>query len=225
MSKVKQLTQKVSDLEKKLEQSNFLVDICQQMGSCRDIDESLALLLNILVSKTEADRGSIFLNDPQTGELCSRIMVGNYRREIRILNNQGIAGYVFTTGETLLVEDAYKDERFDRTIDEKSGYRTQSILSVPIRSKTGELMGVAQLLNKKSGQFIIEDCHLVEEITQLSSFILANRQQIDRMHQKRQQEMEFLDVVADITAEIKLSSLLRKVMKEATRLLNADRGT
>ena len=47
---------------------------------------------------------------------------------------------MFSTGDTLLVDDAYKDERFDRTIDEKSGYRTQSILSVPIRAESGEIM-------------------------------------------------------------------------------------
>ena len=45
------------------------------------------------------------------------------------------------------------------------------------------------------------------------------------MGRNREQEMEFLDIVADITAEIKLSSLLKKVMSEATRLLKADRGT
>ena len=140
-----------SELRKELERANLLIEICQRIGACKDIDESLEYLLEVLVEHTGADRGSIFLNDTQTGELTSRVMVGNYRREIRILNNQGIVGHVFTTGTALNVEDAYKDERFDGSIDERSGYQTQSVLCVPIHSAKGAVIGVAQLLNKKDG--------------------------------------------------------------------------
>jgi adenylate cyclase len=215
----------VEKLEKELETANLLIEICQKIGACKGIDESLEFLLEVLVTQTESDRGSLFLNDTQTGELTSRVMVGNYRREIRILNHQGIVGHVFTTGTALMVDDAYKNERFDSSVDESSGYLTKSVLCVPIHSDKGAVIGVAQLLNKKSGEFKVEDRLMVEKITQLSWFILTNQQKIERMHKKREQEMEFLDIVADITAEIKLSSLLKKVMSEATRLLKADRGT
>ena len=120
-----------SELRKELDRANLLIEICQRIGACQDIDESLEYLLGVLVEQTGADRGSIFLNDVQTGELTSRVMVGNYRREIRVLNNQGIVGYVFTTGTALNVQDAYQDERFDSSIDERSGYQTQSVLCVP----------------------------------------------------------------------------------------------
>ena len=212
-------------VKKELVKAKLLVEVCQELGSCKDINEALEALLNILVEHTNADRGSIFLNDEQTGELYSRFMNGNYHREIRILNSQGLAGHVFTTGEPVIVHDAYQDARFDRSIDEKSGYQTRCILTVPIRSNLGMVMGVAQLLNKKGGSFLEEDKQLVEEVTDLASFSLANRQQIEKMSQNRKQEMDFLDVVSDITSEIKLGSLLKKVMKEATRLLKADRGT
>ena len=204
-----------SELRKELDRANLLIEICQRIGACQDIDESLEYLLEVLVEQTGADRGSIFLNDVQTGELTSRVMVGNYRREIRVLNNQGIVGYVFTTGTALNVQDAYQDERFDSSIDERSGYQTQSVLCVPIHSAKGAVIGVAQLLNKKNGVFLPEDQTTVERITQLSWFILANQQKIEQMGRNREQEMEFLDIVADITAEIKLSSLLKKVMSEA----------
>ena len=220
-----QTIEDINILQKELLRAQLLVKVCQDLGACKDINESLTYLLNILVEKIEADRGSIFMNDEQTGELYSRFMKGNYHREIRLLNSQGLAGHVFTTGEALIVHDAYQDPRFDRSIDEKSGYQTNTILTVPIRSNIGVVMGVAQLLNKKDGPFTLDDKELVEEITKLASFSLANRQQIEKMSQNRKQEMDFLDVVSDITSEIKLSALLQKVMKEATRLLKADRGT
>jgi adenylate cyclase len=217
--------QKIISLEADLVRAKLLIDICQKIGACRDIDEALEYLLRILVEQTESERGSLFLNDAQTGELISRVMVGNYRREIRILNNQGIVGHAFTTGASLIVDDAYNDDRFDKSIDERSGLRTKSILCVPILSDHGAIIGVAQLLNKRNKDFSNVDCETVQEITNLSWFILANQQQIEKMHKKREQETEFLDIVADITAELQLSTLLRKVMTEATRLLKADRGT
>ena len=55
-----------SELRKELDRANFLIEICQRIGACQDIDESLEYLLEVLVEHTDADRGSIFLNDAQT---------------------------------------------------------------------------------------------------------------------------------------------------------------
>ncbi len=78
---------------------------------------------------------------------------GNIRREIRLLNTSGIAGHVFTTGESIIVHDAYSDPRFNRAIDEQTGFVTRNILCVPIRTVKGEIIGVAQALNKHKGKF------------------------------------------------------------------------
>mgnify|MGYP000267114902 CR=1 FL=1 len=66
---------------------------------------------------------------------------------------QGIAGTVAETGETLRLEDAYEDARFDRSWDEASGYRTRQMLCKPIRNREGRIAGVFQLLNKREGAF------------------------------------------------------------------------
>ena len=64
----------------------------------------------------------------------------------------GIAGYVAETGETLNVGNAYKDPRFNATIDEQTGYSTRSILCMPICIR-GQVIGVVQMINKKEGSF------------------------------------------------------------------------
>jgi adenylate cyclase len=148
-----------------------------------------------------------------------------FQREIRILNTSGVAGYVYTSGEALIIHDAYADDRFNRSIDEQTGFTTRNILCVPIRTVKGEIIGVAQTLNKRTGKFTKQDLSLLEAMTSQGTLALQSAQFIERMQAIRRQEMEFIDVVSEVTADIKLGSLLQKVMGEATRLLNAERST
>jgi adenylate cyclase len=84
---------------------------------------------------------------------------------------------------------------------------------------------VIQLLNKRKGRFTKKDLVLVEAITTQTAVTLQGAQLVENMKLKQKQEMEFLDIVSDMTSEINLESLLKKVMSEATRMLNADRST
>ena len=128
-----------------------------------------------------AERGTLFLNDPQTGELYSRFAQGNFQREIRILNNSGIAGYVYTNGEGVVIHDAYKDKRFNRAIDEQTGFKTKGILCVPIKTVKGETIGAAQVLNKKQGRFSKDDLELLGQMTMQAAISLQSTQFVERM--------------------------------------------
>jgi adenylate cyclase len=195
------------------------------MASYGTLDQVLQALVEMTTTELNAERGSLFLNDPDTNELYSRVAQGNIQREIRILNTSGIAGYVYTSGEALIIADAYADDRFNRSIDEQTGFQTRNILCVPIKTVKGEVIGVAQTLNKRTGKFTKHDLNLLEAMTSQGTLALQSAQFIERMQAIRRQEMEFIDVVSEVTADIKLGSLLQKVMGEATRLLNAERST
>jgi adenylate cyclase len=173
----------------------------------------------------DAERGSLFLNDPATDELYSVIAKGNFRRRIRIPNSEGIAGHVFNHEEAVCVDDAYNDPRFNREVDQQTGFTTRNILCVPIRTVKQEVIGVAQILNKREDGFSVQDQELLEAITTQASIILESTEYIERMQISRKKELEFLDIVADITSEIDLGTLLRKVMSEATKMLQAERST
>ena len=121
----------------------LLLDISKTIAAFETLDEILRTLVEITTRELGADRGTIFLNDAETGELYSRVAQGDIRREIRILNDSGVAGRVFTAGEGMIVRDAYRSPHFNREIDEETGYRTKSILCVPIRTVKGEIIGVA----------------------------------------------------------------------------------
>src|ERR671928_894496 len=99
----------------------------------------------------QADRSTIFLIDEKRGECWSRVAQGAEINEIRFPVGVGIAGHVAATGETLNIPDAYDDPRFNQEVDRRTGYRTRSILCMPVINKTGRCIGVTQVLNKFDG--------------------------------------------------------------------------
>ncbi len=215
----------MASLRARLRRSEMLVKFSQRVAVIDQLDELLSTLIEVTANETDAERGSLFLNDPATGELYSRVAQGTFNREIRLLNTEGIAGAVFQSGQGLIVHDAYADSRFDRGIDEKTGFKTSTILCAPIKTARGEVIGVIQTLNKRTGRFNVADLDLLEAMALQAASTLQNTQYIEGMKKTRQQEMEFLDLVADITSSLEISVLLRRVMSEATRMLKADRST
>lgn len=210
----------------KLRRAEMLLGISREVAGIESLDAVLETLVEITSRETGCERSTIFLNDAQTGELYSRVAQGEGRREIRLLNTSGIAGHVFTTGEGLIIDDAYSDPRFNAAIDRQTGFETKSVLCAPIRTVKGEIIGVAQALNKREGaRFTRDDLALLEAMTTQAAIALQSNQFVERMRRSRATELEFLDVVTDVTSEIDLTALLQKVMGEATRMLNADRST
>lgn len=214
-----------ADHARRLRHVELMLEITRRMAAKESLDDVLHTLIELTNKEIGGERGTLFLNDEKTGELYSRVAQGSTNREIRLLNSSGIAGSVFTDGEGLIIHDAYADNRFNRSIDEQTGYVTRSILCVPIRTVKGEMIGVAQVLNKMKGKFNRGDMRLLEEMTTQGAIALQTAQYIERMNAIRKQELEFLDMVSEMTADIKIGSLLQKVMSEATRMLDAERST
>ena len=203
----------------------LLLEVSRRMAAYDTLDEVLHSLVAMTTREVGAERGSLFLNDPATSELYSRVAQGTVRREIRLLNTTGIAGHAFTSGESMIVHDPYADPRFNRGNDEQTGFVTRSILCVPVKTVTGEIIGVVEAINQIEGTFDEEDLEILEAMATQGPVALQGAQFIERMKAIRAQEMEFVEIVSEVTADIKLGSLLRRVMGEATRLLNADRST
>jgi len=199
--------------------------VSRQMAVFEVLDDMLHALVEMAVKEVGAERGTLFLSDEATGELYSRVALGNLEQEIRIPNNNGVAGYVFSTDQSVIVHDAYADSRFDSMIDKQTGYRTKNILCVPVKTSTGEVIGAIQILNKLKGRFTNKDLQLVEAMRSQAALALKNTQQLETIKRSHEKEMAFLDLVSNLTSEINLQVLLQKVMSEATRLLQAERST
>ncbi len=210
---------------KRLKQAEMLLNVSRRVAAMETLDEILETLVEMTTWELGAERGSLFLNDSSTEELYSRVAQGNFSREIRILNTTGVAGAIFTNGVGEIIDDAYEDDRFNRTIDEQTGFKTRNIVCAPVKTVKGEIIGVIQVLNKQEDTFTEEDLELLEAMTTQASVALQSTQFVERMKKSREKELEFLDIVADVTSELELGALLSKVMAEATRMLAADRST
>jgi len=211
--------------EKIAARAEMLLNISKTMAGFENLDEMLGALVDIIVRELDADRATVFLHDKEANELYSRVARGNFLHEIRIGAEKGVVGFVFTEGEHAIVNNAYNDSRFDKSVDEKTGYKTESILCDPIKTVKGEIIGVAQVLNKRKGKFTKDDLKLLDAMTTQAAVALKTSQIVEEMRKAREREKELLAVVADITSEIDLGKILNKVMDEARRMLDSDRST
>ena len=218
-------TTNVTEQAKRLHFAETLLLVSRTVSAMETLDEVLAALIEMTVLETDSDRGTLFLNDPATGELYSRVLQGEQTLEIRLLNDVGIAGRVFTTHESLIINDAYADPRFNRQVDELTGYETRNLVCAPITTARGVVIGVAQVLNRRTGDYGLDDLALLEAMTSQASAALVSASHLEDVEVRRSEEMEFLRLVSDITAELDLDALLQRVMAEATRMLRAERST
>lgn len=144
------LTARVAELESALARAQLVVDALGRIGAgigAVDLDELLALVVSAATDVLCAERATIYLRDGD--RLVSRVRAGDDDVTIDLPLGQGIAGHVALTREPLSVRDAYRDPRFDPSWDERSGFRTGSILAVPLLDVTGDAIGVLQILNKR----------------------------------------------------------------------------
>ncbi len=137
-----------------------LLEVAKALSAERDLDSLLRLIMREAAKTVEAERCSLFVLDATRGELWSRVAQGA-KGEIRVPISQGIVGAVARSGEALNLDDAYQDPRFQRDWDVKTGYRTRSVLCVPMKRTTGEVTGVIQALNSTKGRFDAEDEELL----------------------------------------------------------------
>jgi len=139
------------------------------------IAEEAARLLN-------SDRASIFIWDRDQKQLIACPALGVPDGKLFIPDNKGIVGDVLHSRKPLIVDDAYRDPRFDQSVDKKSGYKTRNLLCVPLFDSQQNCLGVFELINKIGGDFTEEDqCALEDFGVQVSTAITNTR------------ELEFLD--------------------------------
>jgi len=215
----------IKTLKSEIYRSKLLLDISRKIASIKNLSEILWTIVEFVTKNVDADRGTLFLNDEETNELYSRVAQGDLTREIRILNTVGIAGGIFQSQLGEIIHDVYSDERFNKDVDQETGYKTKNMICSPVRTVNGKIIGVIQVLNKNKGRFTKDNLEFVNSVATQAAVSIQNAQNNEFFEKKRAQEMEFISIVSDVTAEIDLSALLKRVMEEATRMLNADRAT
>lgn len=180
-----------------------LVKIGQAVAAEKDINKLLFTIAEEARDAVQADRCTVFLYDSKTDELWSKVALGLGSQELRFNASQGLAGHVFRTGETINIKDAYSDERFNKEIDSKTGYRTNTILCMPIRNIEQKIIGVFQILNKLSGYFTKEDEDILVAIGSSAGISLENAKLFARQQELlEEQKIVFDSFISTLAASI-----------------------
>jgi signal transduction histidine kinase len=163
-----------------------LLELGQIIGLDLQLQEMLLRIAQRACEVMEADRCSVFLYDSGTDELWSTVALGMEEQVIRVSSRAGLAGACFHTGKTINLQDVYQDPRFNKEVDAYTGYRTDSLLCIPLYTRAGSILGVIQLLNKKEGVFNEEEeAFLRIFANHVSVFI-----EIAQLHQARIEALE-----------------------------------
>ncbi len=177
--------------QKTITQLSLLFEATRLLNSTLDLAELLDLILKIARTEVKADRGTVFLVDTKNKQLWSIVASGLDHQEIRVPFGKGVAGKVAETGQAVNVEDAYTLEFFDRSFDQKFGYQTHSVLCLPIRHHTGDIVGVIQLLNKTTGpRFTPEDHDFLSKLSGHMAMALENARLHREVVEKQRLEKE-----------------------------------
>ncbi|MDB9528566.1 GAF domain-containing protein [Oscillatoria sp. CS-180] len=180
-----------------------------------------------------ADRTTIFMVDWDKQELWSKIAQGDGegRLEIRIPLGRGVAGHAAASGECLNIADAYSSSLFSSKTDQETGYRTHSILCIPVFNKTEEtVVAVVQLLNKldsngKPIPFDSQDERSFREFASSIGIILESCNSFYIAARNQKGVSSLLKAISSLEQSLELEKTLQSVMAEARDLMNADRST
>ena len=170
-----------------------LVNIGQAVAAEKNIDLLIKTIAEETKTAMNADRCTIYLYDKENNELYSKVATGLDTKELRIPADRGLAGHVLKTGETINIKDAYTDPRFNPDVDKKTGYRTKTILCMPIKNFNQEIIGVFQVLNKFDEYFTPDDEDLLIAIASSAGISLENAQLFERQRKLLEEQKVVLD--------------------------------
>lgn len=169
------------DAGRQIKRLEALIDAARLMNSSLNLRTLLTIILDTAVQMVNAARGTLYLVDEARGEIRSHVVSGTRAAEIRLAIGEGIAGHVARAGVIVNISDAYRDPRFNPSVDKVSGYVTRSMLCMPLRNRKNAVIGVFQLLNRKGGPFDAGDEFFIEALSGHAANAIGNARQAEQM--------------------------------------------
>jgi len=230
-------------LQREQKKVALVQEVSRALSETGDLDALLTLIMAKVTELMDADRSTLYLITEDGRSLWSKVSQGSERVEIRLEVGEGIAGWVAETREIVNIPDAYADQRFQPAVDLKSGYRTRSILAVPMLGALGGLVGVLQVLNKHGSEGNIPFTQPDEELlmalgsqaaiaienARLYHSLVSQNQELQRARrdlERRQRELNALyEVEKELTRALDLDDLLSRILSQAIAVLGGGAGS
>jgi Nif-specific regulatory protein len=164
---------------------NQILNVAADWHSHQDLDRLLQDIAQAATRLLKCDRASIFLWDKQARELVGHPALGIEGKPLRIADDKGVAGAVLKSLQPRRWDRSDPHDEVDRRVDTSSGYRTDSLLAVPLIDQKGKSMGVFEVINHADGRFETQDEADLIELARHASAALSNTQQMQRLIQTR----------------------------------------
>lgn len=167
----------------RLAEKKSIFEVIRRISSERELVPLMNLLTREIKELLRADLVSAFLFDRQKCELCSFVSLDN--QKICFDARLGVAGAAAMKGKTINVADAYEHPLFYKEIDSRTGYRTKTILAVPIKNVRDEVIGVCEAINNLDGVFTCEDAELLEMFAAHAANAIETALMIDALRREQ----------------------------------------
>ena len=200
-----------------------ILAITQEWAQTEEMEPLLTHMAEAATRLLKADRASIFLWDKPNKTLVGRPALGVEGNELRIRDNAGIVGQVIQSGEPRRVDLQIGQGEIDRSVDKQTGYATETILCVPLVSRTGDLFGAFEVLNKDEGNFTAEDEVELTELAAHAAVALENtqhREDLLKLHQQIvEQQAAGVQLIGESSGMAQLRETIGRVAKTDLAIL------
>ncbi len=221
------------ETRRRLEQTTLLYDISLMLTSTLNLDKVLRVTMEATVSMVQGEAGSVMLLDEDTGELVFAAAAGPAGEKllgVRLPAGTGIAGRALREGRSLLVDDTQIDQRFYPGVDRVTGLTTRRLLAAPLRSH-GKIIGVMEVINKRSGSFTESDVRVLELLASTAAVAIDNARlytretQLSDQVRKRNRELNALHAIsAALSQSLEIQTVTDVALTLMKSLLEFDEG-
>lgn len=205
--------------QRRVQRLKATLHIAAQFATVPDSQMLLERIAQEATRLLDSDRASIFIWDKDHKSLIACPALGMDGQSLRIPDNVGIVGDVVQTGKTTIVDDAYADQRFNKDVDLKTGYKTRNLLCVPLLDAQSQRIGAFEVINRNQGRFDQDDAETLSELGIQAAIALQNAQEREQLLKRHRQLTEQVTQGVQIVGQ---SAAIDSMRKTIDRLAMTD---
>ena len=196
-----------------------LLETTSAIATQLDLDTLLEQIMDASSDLLNAERSTLFLYDVKEEQLWSRVAQSVNDIIITVKPGEGLAGNIFASGKPEIVDDPYNDPRFNREVDDQTGFRTRNMLCLPISDKKGTIIGLTQVLNKRDGGFNEHDIRRLTSLTAQASAAIENAKLFENVLTMRNYNESILRSLTNGVVSLDSDRHIQKINAAGKRIL------
>ena len=196
-----------------------LLETTSAIATQLDLDTLLEQIMDASSDLLNAERSTLFLYDVKEEQLWSRVAQSVNDIIITVKPGEGLAGNIFASGKPEIVDDPYNDPRFNRKVDDLTGFRTRNMLCLPISDKEGTIIGLTQVLNKRDGGFNEHDIRRLTSLTAQASAAIENAKLFENVLTMRNYNESILRSLTNGVVSLDSDRHIQKINAAGKRIL------